>query len=348
MDASPGRNPSHDNLDSRQLLSFVTVAHTRSFTQAGKQLYLTQSAVSHAVKALEEELGHRLLDRNGKKLQVTPAGEHLLHYAEKILAMMSEAKAALDQRERWGAKRLRLAATGYFCSCVLPRILKSFRREFPDWPVTVMAGDTEQCLEWIEQNAIDTAIAIAPNRPGAVEMVPLFTDEIMWIVAQNHPWAKSGTVPTQEIPQQSFICSQSGSFTTRLLEKTLDRDGVRLNCRIEIADLKAVKEMVKDGAGVTALAPWAAKEELEDKSLVALPLGRRKLRRNWCLMRSPNRKANLGEEVFARISLEVAKALTPVTHFVIACINLLWLAYYLTLRAGGIECFDFDFLAVVF
>src|SRR6185295_17603701 len=101
-------------IDSRQLLAFATVARTGNFTEAGKELFLSQSAVSHAVKALEDELGHQLLDRNGKKLQITPAGEHLLHYAEKILADMSTARAALNQREQWGAGRLRLGANGSF------------------------------------------------------------------------------------------------------------------------------------------------------------------------------------------------------------------------------------------
>src|SRR4051794_32950105 len=104
-------------LDSRQLLSFVTVARTRSFTQAGKELFLSQSAISHAVKALEEEVGHGLLDRNGKVLQITPAGEHLLHYAEKILADMSVARETLDQRAQWGISRLRVGANRSFGSC---------------------------------------------------------------------------------------------------------------------------------------------------------------------------------------------------------------------------------------
>src|ERR1041385_7187964 len=111
-------NPVHpfngQPMNSRQLLAFVTVARTRSFTLAGKELFLSQSAVSHALTALEEELDCRLIDRDGKKLQITPAGEHLLHYGEKILKDMQGARNSMQQRSRWGASQFRIAADAMF------------------------------------------------------------------------------------------------------------------------------------------------------------------------------------------------------------------------------------------
>src|SRR3954469_8167592 len=100
-------------MNSRQLLAFVTVARTRSFTLAGKELFLSQSAVSHALSALEEELNCRLINRDGKKLETAPAGEHLLHYGEKILGDMAAARGSLQQRARWGASQLRVAADSF-------------------------------------------------------------------------------------------------------------------------------------------------------------------------------------------------------------------------------------------
>ena len=199
-------------IDSRQLLSFVTVARTRNFTQAGKELYLSQSAVSHAVKALEVELGQPLLDRDGKKIQITPAGEHLLHYAEKILADMSVARISLDHRTRWGTSRLRLGADGKFCSCLLPGILRSLLKEFPGWPVSVKTGDTRQCVDWLDQNVIDVAIAVAPSRAEAVQLTPLFTDEVVWIVSPGHPWGRAEDFAAEGIDAQNYICNSAESY----------------------------------------------------------------------------------------------------------------------------------------
>jgi DNA-binding transcriptional LysR family regulator len=323
-------------LDSRQLLLFVTVARTRSFTRAGRELYLSQSAVSHAVKSLEDELGHRLLDRDGKKMQITPAGEHLLHYAEKILKDMSVARVSLDQRTRWGTSRLRLGANSSFSPCLLPGIIQSFRGEFPDWPVSVKVGDTRECVDWLEDNEIDMAIAIAPSQAEAVEVTPLFTDEVLWIVPPGHPWAKARTAVAEEVSSQNFICNNASSYSARLLEKYFERDGIRLKCSMELGTLEAVKEMVKTGAGITALSPWAVRKELDEKSLVPVPLGKRKLKRNWCMLRSPGRKSGLAEETFARFSLEATKALMSVTSIAAAVVNTF-------LLGAGME---WDFLAV--
>ncbi len=83
-------------LDSRQLLAFVTVVHRQSFTLAAQELHLTQSAISHSMRALESDLGCRLLERNGRRMELTEQGERVLQKAESILREMEQARAELD------------------------------------------------------------------------------------------------------------------------------------------------------------------------------------------------------------------------------------------------------------
>src|SRR5271169_3205415 len=98
-------------LDSRQLRAFHVLARTGSFTQTARELHLTQSGISHSMKALETETGCRLLDRLGKKVILTQAGKQLLQHAEKILAEMESAQNTLAQLGKWGRGRLRLGAS---------------------------------------------------------------------------------------------------------------------------------------------------------------------------------------------------------------------------------------------
>src|SRR4029077_11098089 len=98
-------------LDSRQLHAFAALAHRGSFTLAAKDLFLTQSAVSHAIKALEDDLGCRLLDRVGRRVLLTQAGEQFLRHTEKILREMEAARAGLDSLTKWGHGRLRVGAS---------------------------------------------------------------------------------------------------------------------------------------------------------------------------------------------------------------------------------------------
>src|SRR6476620_9104699 len=118
-------------LDSRQLRAFHTLARTGSFTRAAKELFLSQSAVSHAMKALEQEVGCRLLDRVGKKVALTQAGEQLLHHAEKILNEMQLARTALEHLGKWGQARLRIGASSTACRYILPPVLSEFKNDYP-------------------------------------------------------------------------------------------------------------------------------------------------------------------------------------------------------------------------
>src|ERR1043165_5803542 len=118
--------------DSRQLRAFVTLAKTGSFTVAAKELFLSQSAVSHSIKALEEDTNCRLLDRVGKKIALTPAGEQLLYHAEKILQDMEAARDALEQLNKWGHTRLRLAGSATACQYILPHVLRKFQGKSVD------------------------------------------------------------------------------------------------------------------------------------------------------------------------------------------------------------------------
>src|ERR1051325_1253341 len=94
-------------LDTRQLRAFATLARRGSFTLAAKELHLSQSAVSHSMKALETDVGCRLFDRLGKKVLLTQAGEALLQHTEKILQEMATARAVLEEFGKWGVGRLR-------------------------------------------------------------------------------------------------------------------------------------------------------------------------------------------------------------------------------------------------
>lgn len=303
---------SRQPLDSRQLFAFVTLARTGSFTLTGRELHLSQSAVSHSIRSLESEFGCRLFDRVGKKVRLNPSGEHLLHYAEKILSDMASARDSLAQRQQWGKGRLRIGATTSLCQILLPQVMRDFRRDFPDWPVSVENNDTRDCVEKIRQGHLNFALAIAPSRAEAVDMIPLFTDELSWVVSPEHSWAQKGFVPREEIPSQPFAHLNSSAYTYRLVEKYFQRDGVRPKLTLELTSIEALKEVVRNNLGVTVLAPWIVSRELKDKTLALLPLGKRKLKRNWCVLRPPERKPGLAEETLVNLCVSAARKLITI------------------------------------
>ena len=147
-------------LDSRQVRAFCAVARTGSFTQAARELHLTQSGVSHAMKALEGDVGCRLLDRLGKKVVLTQAGEQLLLHANRILQEMASARASLSQLGKWGRGRLRLGASTTACQHILPAVLREFKESFPDHIITIEPGDTPELVNSLVRRQMDLAISL--------------------------------------------------------------------------------------------------------------------------------------------------------------------------------------------
>ncbi|HMJ66841.1 MAG TPA: LysR family transcriptional regulator, partial [Candidatus Binatia bacterium] len=216
-------------IDSRQLRAFAALARTGSFTIAAKKLFLSQSAVSHSMKALETDVGCRLFDRMGKKVLLTQAGETLLHHAEKILQEMQAARAALDQLGKWGRGRLRLGASTTACQYILPPVLREFKASFPQTLITIEPGDTLTTIDLLHRSEVDLAITLEPLNEPQLEFHPLFTDELSFIVAPTHAWAKDGHVNRLEIPRQNYVLYNKGSYTFRAIQEYFRDEEMVLN-----------------------------------------------------------------------------------------------------------------------
>jgi DNA-binding transcriptional LysR family regulator len=285
-------------LDSRQLRAFRVLARTGSFTQTARELHITQSGISHSMKALEGEIGCRLFDRLGKKVTLTQAGEQLLQHAEKILLEMEAAHESLAQLGKWGRGRLRLGASTTACQHLIPAVLREFKESFPDHSISLEPGDTPQLVASLLRREIDLALTLAAEKEPKLEFHPLFTDELQFVVSALHPWARAKHIASGDIPRQRYILYSKHSLTFRLIEDYFRRGRIVLNTIIEAGSMEATKELVKLGLGVSILAPWVAKKEIEEGSLVALPLGRKRLERRWGILYCQGRHLTLAEETF--------------------------------------------------
>ena len=293
-------------LDSRQLRTFVALAKTGGFTSAAREVFLSQSAVSHSVKALEQDVGCRLFDRVGKKVLLTQAGETLLVHAERVLAEMGLARETLQHLNKWGQSRIRLAASSTACQYILPSVIRRFKEEYPDCVITIEPADASNSVELLEDNRIDIAISLEPDQLGQLSFLPLFKDELMFIISPSHEWALKGRVIRKQIQQQKFVLYNKSSQTFRMIESFFRRDGIGINTLIEFGSMDAIKELVKLGLGISVMAPWVARSEIEVGSIIALPLGRRLLGRKWGVLTWRQRSLNMPEERFVGLCREAA------------------------------------------
>ena len=292
-------------LDSKQVRAYLSLARCGSFTGAAKELGLSQSAISHAMKALEVDIGCRLLDKVGKKVVLTQAGEQLLFHAEKIQREMISARQGLSALNSWGQLRLRVAAPVSICQYVLPTVVREFRESFPRCVLTVLEADSLVQQEMLRSQRADLAVGPRPLDDGPIGVRSLFEDEMVFVVHPLHPWAEHGRVDRSTITRQNYVLHHRASSIVLMAHNYFRAEGLSLPAAMEFSDLEAIKELLKVGLGVGILASWMVRKELAERSLVALPLGRRKLRRQWGVLYWQDRQLSSAEETFARLCRSV-------------------------------------------
>jgi DNA-binding transcriptional LysR family regulator len=296
--------------DTRQLTAFSSLARLGSFTRAAQELYLTQSAISHAIKALEEQAGCRLFERAGRRVALTQSGEQFLRHVDKILGEMKAARRGLDELSRWGHGRLRLGASTTACQYILPTVLREFKQSFPKCVISIDPGDHARQLDQLLNNHIDLALMLEPEGQKELAFVPLFSDEMRFLVSPGHPWARANRVQRDTIAEETLIVYNHTSYTFRLLKDYFRTEDMPLTNILELGSMEAIKELVKIGLGVGVLAPWVAVNELASGALVSLPLGKRKLRRQWGVGHLRGRRLSLGEETFVGLCQSVTHELS--------------------------------------
>ena len=290
--------------DTRQLEAFDMLCRTGSFTRTAKNLFLTQSAVSHSMKNLEEEAGCKLLRRQGKKVALTEAGDRLLSFVRPFLDEMENLRQELDGFEKFGGGRIRLGASAQACRFLLPPLLKKFKKVQGDCRFEVKCEDTPDCINLLEDGSLDLAITLSPYNTSDIDFVPCFNDELRVVVSPSHEWAKSGKVDWESAYKESFILYNRNSYTFRILSNYLDKIGLRISSFMEISSPEASKELIKVDMGVGVLADWAIKEESARGELVSLPIGPKKLSRTWGVSVRKGRRLNKAERFFIKIAEE--------------------------------------------
>lgn len=293
-------------LDTRQLRAFVSLARSGSFTQAGRELYLTQSAISHAIKALETDLGCQLFHRQGKSVHLTHGGRELLPHAETILQLMGQARATLGTLDHTPRGKLRIACTTAAAQFILPTVLREFKESFELYEIQVVCGETPATIEQLMTGAVDLAVSLRPPDVARLDCHAIFDDELEFLVSPLHPWA---TKPPKikDISGETLIVASCNSLNFTLIQEYFLKQGVRLNSFIELGSSEATKELAKLGIGVAVAARWIARQEIDAGQLVPVALPKGKLKRRWVVSALKGRTLNLPERTFVGLCEEVGR-----------------------------------------
>ncbi len=297
-------------LDSRHLSAFVAISRLGGLRRAGKQLGLTPSALSHALKALEVDLGARLFERTARSLALSPAGKKFLPEAEALLRQMQTARAAVQGTNDWRRGRLAIGSNSTGCQFILPSIIREFKESFPGMALALIEREADELVERVLDGRLDLAIAPLLRDYRDLVQRDLAEDELGFLVHPLHPWARRERVGRAELQQEErLILPDADSPTFALIDTYFRQERVPLHACIEIGNEEVVKQLVGLDLGVGILPAWIAASEIEAGALVPLPLGRRALRRRWTVFHRKGRQLAFPETLFAGVCEAVARDL---------------------------------------
>jgi DNA-binding transcriptional LysR family regulator len=284
--------PSID-FDLRQLEIFVKIVDLKSFSKAAKVVFLAQASVSERIATLEKMVGVQLLDRLGRQVTPTKAGELLYKHAVLLLDMKQT--ACLEMQEFMGVKRgsIRLGGSTIPGEYILPKILGLFCGEHPLISVNLSVADSVSIETKVSNGGLELGVIGSKTAKKNLICHELWADELVVAIPSRHPWADRDSISAESLFEEPFIFRERGSGTFKIFDKYLRAEGTggvgALKAVARFGTSTAVKEGVKAGLGISILSSRALETELASGVLKALQIENLPMRRSFYLIRDRRR-----------------------------------------------------------
>ena len=293
-------------LDLRHLRLVYAIQELGSLTRAAERLNVTQSALSHQLREIEDRLGVQLFLRVGKRLVATEAGERLGRSARAILRSVVELEDDLVHRARERRGTIRLTTECYTCYHWLPPLLKRFQKPYPEVQVQIVANATGRSIDALREGTVDLALTTRHPKGDDLRYRHLFDDELMLITAPDHPLAsKKYVVPSDLAGERMILYSQP--LQSHFYEQFFGGTGIEPKEVVQVQLTEAMISMIQAGLGVGAFARWAMQAELKRETVAAVQLGRNGMHRAWkAVTRASDRRTQYVED-FLDLVVEQAR-----------------------------------------
>ena len=274
----------------RQLRTFKTVADLKSFSLAAQRLKLSQPSVSYQVKELEETLGLPLLDRLGKRVELTEAGTLLYGYARRMLDVLDEATVAVEEMRGIKRGNLRVGASTTVGIYLLPAALGAFKKLHPGLVISLEIGTRARVQEQVLRNELDLAVVGPASKDPELSIIPFISDELVVVAPAGHPLATRRGLTLKDLADQPFVMREAASGSRWSLEKAARKAGAKLIVAMELGSNGAIKHAVESGLGLAVISRFACTLELSSGRLVELDVRGFPIRRDWHIVHLRRRK----------------------------------------------------------
>lgn len=288
-------------IDVLRLEIFIFAAENLSFSEAAKQLHLTQPTISYHVKALEKELGVKLFERSGSRLQLTEAGRSVLPWARKLIHQSNEMQEMISSLQDGVVGHLRIACSTTAGKYVLPQLAARFCQRYPGIRVNIMRCTPEDVVPRLLESEANLGVISYEILDSHVECQEFFDDTIALIVPANHPWAVRRVIEPEELITEPLIIRESTSGTLRVLLFELAKHDISLddlNIFMELGNAEAIVRTVAAGYAVSFVSMLASAYPLERGHVIDVKVKGLNLRRKVFMVRRGLETHHRPQEVF--------------------------------------------------
>lgn len=260
------------SFDAKKLLYFFCVARAGSFTIAEAQLGVNQSTLTRSVQQLESDLGVTLLDRTGRGVVLTTAGNVFIEHAKRILDNMQEAMNVIFKLQHNPGDEISIAAPNMFATLYLPQVIRNILKKYPNLRMNIMEGSTGHVHERLAAGDIDIAVLVIPPRTPRITAKKILQEQLLLIVRSDHPMANKKSIDRKEAKTIELVLPASVHGSRKRINEYFEEAGVDLDIRIN-ADSLAVTKALVCGSNLygTILPRRACEHELQTGKLIGIP-----------------------------------------------------------------------------
>ncbi len=264
---------------------FFEVASHLSFSKAAEVLYISQPAVSKQIKKLESDLGIALFERQGNTIKLTSSGENLLEYVRQAKSIEKRIQSDIDiiKNHQTAKGELKIGASTTISLYVMPKILSSFRRKFPDVKLLLINRNSENILKALINQEIDIAIVEAHYKINAVHFQPFMRDEIIPVCSKHSHFAKS-EISLEELKEIPISLRERGSGTHAIVKQNLEAHKLKmgsLNITARLGGTEALKNYLVEDNSIGFLSRLAVRNELQSGTLQEVKIKSLKINRKF-------------------------------------------------------------------
>ena len=242
---------------------FYHVATTLSFSEASRQLYISQSAVSQSVKTLEKKLGTPLFVRSTKSVQLTPEGETLLRHIEPAIQLIRQGETNLLEAGSLGGGQLRIGATDTICRYLLISYLNQYHKLYPKVHIRIINQTSLKCVDLLESGQVDLIVTNYPNsRMGNREQLRVISEfhDVFTASRAHYPQLENRKVSLKEIQDYPILMLDRHSTTNEFLHQLFRREQLELVPEIELDSNDVLLDLASIGLGLAFVPEYCLKD----------------------------------------------------------------------------------------